>query len=231
MKKILCLLIFFALMFSLVTAQGPKGIHEPGTGIEQPELREAGQGTGQGMEGGAAVQTTAAEAEPVQISVGEQQQTQARIRAGEYVAENGKQIQVQEQAGNRIQLRAGNVAAHTSMEMMQEKVQEKTRLKVKLSNGRNAEVKIMPDTASERALERLRLKVCSTDNNCTIELKEVGQGEQVRAAYEVQAQKQSKVLGLFKKQMQVQAQVDAENGEVIRTKKPWWAFLASEPAE
>ncbi|MCK5211875.1 hypothetical protein KAJ89_04190 [Candidatus Parcubacteria bacterium] len=27
-----------------------KGIHEPGTGIAEPELREAGQGTGQGME-------------------------------------------------------------------------------------------------------------------------------------------------------------------------------------
>jgi hypothetical protein len=31
--------------------------------------------------------------------------------------------------------------------------------------------------------------------------------------------------------MQVRAQVDAENGEVIRTNKPWWAFLASEPEE
>ena len=31
--------------------------------------------------------------------------------------------------------------------------------------------------------------------------------------------------------MDVEAQVDAETGKVIRTKKPWWAFLASEPAE
>jgi hypothetical protein len=31
--------------------------------------------------------------------------------------------------------------------------------------------------------------------------------------------------------MQVQAQVDAENGEVIQTHKPWWAFLASESEE
>ena len=89
----------------------------------------------------------------------------------------------------------------------------------------------MPDTASERALERLQLKTCSEENGCSIELKEVGQGDQVKAAYEVQVQKQAKVLGLFKTKMQVQAQVDAENGEVISAKKPWWAFLASESEE
>jgi hypothetical protein len=93
------------------------------------------------------------------------------------------------------------------------------------------EVKIMPDTASERALERLRLNVCSEENNCSIELKEVGNGNQTKAAYEVKVEKQARVLGLFKTKMQVQAQVDAENGEVIQTKKPWWAFLASESEE
>jgi len=112
------------------------------------------------------------------------------------------------------------------MQMNREMTGSEAKFKVQLSNGRNAEIKVMPDTASERARERLQLKVCAPEN-CQIELKEVGQGEQTRAAYEVQAQKQVKVLGLFKKQMQVQAQVDAENGEVIRTKKPWWAFLAS----
>jgi hypothetical protein len=29
--------------------------------------------------------------------------------------------------------------------------------------------------------------------------------------------------------MQVQAQVDAETGEIIQVNKPWWAFLAVEP--
>jgi hypothetical protein len=31
--------------------------------------------------------------------------------------------------------------------------------------------------------------------------------------------------------MDVQAQVDAETGELLKVKKPWWAFLASEPQE
>ena len=97
--------------------------------------------------------------------------------------------------------------------------------------GKNAEVKVMPNTASERALERLRLNVCSEENNCTIELKEVGQGNQTKAAYEVQVQRHFKLLGMFQTKAQVKAQIDAENGEVIQVKKPWWAFLATEPEE
>lgn len=105
----------------------------------------------------------------------------------------------------------------------------KTELKVQLSNGRNAEVKIMPDRASEVALERLRMKNCSS--NCTLQLKEVGVGNESRLAYEIQAEKRARVFGLFETKMQVQAQVDAETGELIQTRKPWWAFLAYEPEE
>ena len=232
MKKIIAFLVLLVLVSSLAIAQGPKGVHEPGTGIESPEVMEAGQGTGQGM-GQAEDAPQPALISAQEQNQGEEQQVQAqvqaqaRVRAGEYTTENGKQLRIQEQSNNRIQLRSGNVAAETAMEM----TQDGAKFQVKLSNGKNAEVKVMPDTASEKALERLRLRVCSEENQCQIELKEVGKGEQVRAAYEVQAQRQSKVLGLFKAQMRVQAQVDAENGEVIRTKKPWWAFMATEPEE
>ena len=89
----------------------------------------------------------------------------------------------------------------------------------------------MPNTASETALQRLRLKVCSEENECQIELKEVAQNNQIKVAYEIKTQRQSKILGLFGARMQVQAQVDAENGEIIQVKKPWWAFLATEPQE
>jgi len=75
------------------------------------------------------------------------------------------------------------------------------------------------------------LRTCSEENGCSIELKEVAQGKEVKAAYELRTQRQSKVLGMFRARMQVQTQVDAENGEIIRTKKPWWAFLATEPEE
>jgi hypothetical protein len=153
-------------------------------------------------------------------------QVQSRVQAGNYENSEGQQMQIRNENG--LHLKVEGVEASASLNMTQEQVQNKTMLKTQLSNGKNAEIKIMPNTASETAIERLQLKVCNAENNCSIELKEVGNGENVKAAYEVKVQKEARVLGMFKTKMQVQAQVDAETGEVIQTRKPWWAFLASE---
>ncbi len=236
MKKIGILALVLVLMTSLVFAadQGSSGgqdIREPGTGIETSDMNESGQGTGQGIQSNIETETTVQQqntGEETLLQNQIQAQTQSRIISGEYTSENGKQMSVQEQSNNKVQLMVGGASAQTFMELVQEQVQNRTRLTVKLSNGKDSEVKVMPDTASEKALEQLRLKVCLGENACQIELKEVGQGEQTRAAYEVQAQKEAKVFGLFKTRMRVMAQVDAETGDVIRVQKPWWAFLASE---
>jgi hypothetical protein len=90
-----------------------------------------------------------------------------------------------------------------------------TRLRTQLSNGRNAEIKVMPETASQRALEVLGTKC---QNNCSIELKEVGKDNSTKLAYELKEQAEVKVFGLFKARMNVQAQIDAETGEVIQSK-------------
>jgi hypothetical protein len=92
-----------------------------------------------------------------------------------------------------------------------------------LSNGRNAEIKIMPQTASAKAIEKLG------ELDFTIEIKEVGSltSKETRAVYELTGNKQGRFLGIFKIQARVQAQVDTETGEVIKTTKPWWAFLAT----
>ena len=158
-------------------------------------------------------------------------QLQEKVQDGEHIGEGGQMFKVQTQANNRIMLEAGGVSADCDCEMVQEKSENKTQLFVKMSNGQNSEVKVMPNTASEKALERLKLKVCSEENSCQIELKEVGKGNEVKLAYELKTQRQSKILGLFKAQMQVSTQVSAENGEILKVNKPWWAFLASEPAE
>ncbi len=153
-----------------------------------------------------------------------------RVEAGTYTSETGKQYRVSEMARNRTRLKANGIEAVTDFGLNQEKENNKTRLKASLSNGRNVRIKIMPDTASERALERLRLKSCE-NSNCSVELKEVSQGRNITAAYEVQVQRHSRILGIFKKKMQIKSQVLAESGEVVRVKKPWWAFLALEPEE
>jgi len=154
-----------------------------------------------------------------------------KVKAGNYIGEGGQQIQIKEQSNNRFQLKINGTDVDCDCNLTQETTKNKTKLKMKLSNGRNAEIKIMPDTASETALQRLRLKVCSEENNCTIQLKEVGKGNETQAAYEIQAQRHAKLLGMFRLKMQTKAQISAETGELIRVKKPWWAFLATEPEE
>ena len=158
-------------------------------------------------------------------------QNQQRIKNGNYMGEGGQQMMIQKQSNNKIKLKVNNISANCGLNITEEKIQNKTKLKATLSNGRNAEIKIMPNTASKKALERLRLKNCVEEEGCLIELKEVGSGEQAKLAYELKTQRQSRILGLFKARMQVQAQINAETGEVIKVKKPWWAFLASEPTE
>ena len=144
---------------------------------------------------------------------------------GSFGDDKGKMLVLGE---NGVKLRVKNIEVHSTLNFSEEKVQNRSRLMVNLSNGRNAEIKVMPETASLRAIERLGLKVCNESNNCTIELKEVGEGNQTRAAYSVQAQKESKILGLFKSKMDVSLEIDADTEEVLDTKKPWWAFIASE---
>lgn len=132
------------------------------------------------------------------------------------------QLRIQTNTQTETMLQAGNVEAKTSMKMSQG---EDGKTYAELSNGMNAEIKVMPDTASQKALEVLGAN-CA-EKGCSIELKEVGKKEEAKVAYEVQAKKQVKVLGLFRSQMNTQAQVDAETGEVIKTRNAWWGFLAS----
>ena len=159
----------------------------------------------------------------------------AKVMAGNYSGANGQMIQIKTNSKNRSQLEVGNVSVECSRDcnMTQEMVQNQTRLYAKMSNGKNAEIKVMPDTASQKAMERLQLHVCSADNGCALELKEVGSGNQTRMAYEVQAEKEYRMLGFFKATGNNKVQVDAETGDVISAKKPWWSFLAKEvePAE
>lgn len=53
-QKILAIFIFLAMVFApfLSYAQQGQGMHEPGTGLENPEMKEENQGTGQGMQNG-----------------------------------------------------------------------------------------------------------------------------------------------------------------------------------
>lgn len=175
--------------------------------------------------------------EPMLISAGGQGdgdmmqnkiQVQSNVRSGNFETSDGKQMMIQERSNNQLELKVGESKAQTGLQIDSKEVSGKMVLATKLSNGKDAEIKVMPDVASKKALERLQLKNCVEEDGCQLELKEVGAGDKARLAYEVKTEKQSRILGLFKKQMRVEAEVDAETGEVIRAGKPWWAFLASE---
>ena len=104
---------------------------------------------------------------------------------------------------------------------------ESEKVRVSLSNGNKVQIRIMPETASQTALAHLRLTVCREENNCTIVLKETGNGNETHAVYEVKARKKVRFLGIFNTRLNVSADVDAQTGKVVRTYRPWWAFLTT----
>ncbi|MDO8260959.1 MAG: hypothetical protein Q7T50_05710, partial [Candidatus Magasanikbacteria bacterium] len=78
---------------------GQKGIHEPGTGIENPELKEAGQGSGQGL-------TTQAATSLQNQGTAQQNQIQAQNQAGQRMmngTSTGNQMQNQAQGRGQNQ--------------------------------------------------------------------------------------------------------------------------------
>ncbi len=152
-----------------------------------------------------------------------------RVKAGVYTSPTGEQIRVRELAQNKNLLMVGNVSAECNtcnITGEYDPVQNRTKLKVKLSNGRNAEIKTMPDRASETALARLRLKVCNETNNCTLELKERKKGNESQLRYEIQVERHYKILGMFRAKAQEKIEVNAETGEIESQRRAWWRFLA-----
>ena len=74
---------------------------------------------------------------------------------------------------------------------------------------------ILPDEVRERIKERIRAHL----ENESINLSEDGN-------YKVEAKKRAKLFFIFNVKEKINAEVDAETGEVIRTRGPWWGFLA-----
>jgi hypothetical protein len=121
-------------------------------------------------------------------------------------------------SGNII-IQTKSVNASTNVELIKKEdgiyanlTKEKKQIKMEL----------MPDDAFEKAKGPAKVSECN-DSNCEVEFDEDGK-------YQIQIERHSKVLGIFKKKMTVNVEVDAENGDT-KIKKPWWAFLAIESQE
>ena len=108
----------------------------------------------------------------------------------------------------------------TELEIEDEFEGNETDIAAIMSNGRKALIKIMPDTASKIALERLRAL-----NFTNITLKEIRHKNIPRVIYNIETKKEGRFLGIFKLKLKIEGQVDPETGEFIGISKPWWAFL------
>src|SRR4030042_2078309 len=89
------------------------------------------------------------------------------------ITENGRMMTIQAgRSGNIIviTIERVNVSTELEVELENESGRNTARLMAKLGNGERKEVKILPDEAAEKARERLRIRECSSDNNCSFEL-------------------------------------------------------------
>jgi len=121
MKKLIAALLVLVMLSPIAFAQG---VHEPGTGLENPELREEAQGTGQGMN---ATERELAAAEAGQ-EIAEQLRRELRMQTAEgirqLVQERRQQMQqelqgIQERARQRAYENQNEVrlAVHTLLDM------------------------------------------------------------------------------------------------------------------
>jgi len=93
-------LVCLILVSSVVFAQG-KGINEPGTGIENPEIKEAGQGTGQGLDEGEFQEQKDSATGPQIQNQGESQQIQDKEQVQAQVNDIKQQLQQKQQQMNK----------------------------------------------------------------------------------------------------------------------------------
>ena len=109
----------------------------------------------------------------------------------------------------------------------QNQLETSYQLQYQLSDGEFISANLNREQAQEKVRERIQQKFkiqnCSCENIQIVELKNVQ--NQTRIAYQVIEDQEGKIFGLFKKKIQIMANVDIETGEVISIKKPWYMWM------
>ncbi len=137
------------------------------------------------------------------------------------INKESREISISKLAGegeNKQEIKIRESSASSDLEL------KKTdgNVEAKLSTGEQASLNIFPDTASRIAMSELRsLKQ-------TLKIKESGEGENKQIIYISEANKTSKVLGLFDVDYKSETEIDAEDGKVVKSHKPWWTVLGKD---
>jgi len=134
--------------------------------------------------------------------------------------QNGTQKQMTIQAGN-----SGNTIVQVKNANMSTQVQlyksDDGKVYAQFQNNETKEI-ILPDEIKTRIEARLRERVKLQNENMT--LNEDGE-------YQIRAEKRARLLWIIPVQERVNAQVDAETGEILRQRNSWWGFLARDVSE
>ena len=144
-----------------------------------------------------------------------------------FINKNGKEVKIEIKTEVKAdgsatlerKIRINENEIKSELKILEKFEDDEVKLKAQLSNGNEQEIKIMPDEASEIALEKLKSK------GFNIELKEVGEGDNLRVVYIAKEDKDGRLFGLFKIRLNLEAQIDSETGEILSSEKPWWNFL------
>lgn len=95
-------------------------------------------------------------------------------------------------------------------------------VRAKLSSGEETNLAVFPDTASRIAMSESR------SSKQSLKIKESDEGDNKNVVYISEANKTSKVLGLFNVNYKFKAEIDAKEGKVIKSQKPWWTALGKD---
>jgi hypothetical protein len=117
---------------------------------------------------------------------------------------------------NEIKIRDTSAISDLKLE------KEDGSVRAKLSNGEETNLAVFPDTASRIAMSELR------SSKQSLKIKESGEGDNKNVVYISEANKTSKVLGLFSVNYKFKAEIDAKEGKVIKSQKPWWTVLGKD---
>jgi hypothetical protein len=126
--------------------------------------------------------------------------------------ENGKPNQI-------MRIQGKNTEARTKLRLRMVEEHNQSKIRIRLSNGDETTVNIMPDEIYEKVRKRLNTK------NISLELEEKIHKNIPRVIYNIKANKNGRFLGIFKTKIRLEGEIDSETGEVLKMHAPWWSAL------
>ncbi len=132
---------------------------------------------------------------------------------------------VQTGVKNPIVIYGGKISADKMETLIKDSTKIETDNSVKVSNEKifsgDKEIKIMPDKATDTVLKGETGTKVESIKLIT------ANGSSVDPKYEFDTTKDVKLFGLFRTKMSVKVEVNADNGNIEKTQKPWWSFLST----